>query len=155
MFFVNTYEKNVKLLYDQYDGLVKRKEEAASASPSARKRLEELKLVRKRIGETMLLMDRMIYFVSSPDDLRKVKGACEEQEQAWIRSLSGMERSRLEAAEIAVTAEENQEEREGRADVFTDRYDFTDIPKVYQHAVSLAYYSLLHYTKVKIRYWKS
>lgn len=155
MFFVNTYEKNVKLLYDQYDGLVKKKEEAASTAPSARRRLEELKLVRKRVGETMLLMDRMIYFVSSPDDLRKIKDACEEQEQEWIRSLSGMERRHLEAAEIAVTAEETQEEREGRADIFTDRYDFTDIPKVYQRAVSLAYYALLHYTKVKIRYWKS
>lgn len=155
MFFVNTYETNVKLLYDQYDGLVKKKEEAASTAPSAKRRLEELKLVRKRIGETMLLMDRMIYFVSSPDDLRKIKDACEEQEQGWIRSLSAVERRRLEAAEIAVTAEENQEEREGRVDVFTDRYDFTDIPKVYQRAISLAYYALLHYIKVKIRYWKN
>ena len=154
MFFVNAYENNVKKLYDQYDALIRKRELAASTSVAAQKRLSELRLVRRRIAETMLLMERMIYFVTSKEDLRKIKEACGEQEVDWVRMMSGIERQKLETSEAAVSAEETPEERNGRVDPFTVSFDYCDIPKVYDGAVTLAYYSLLHYIKVKIRYWK-
>lgn len=152
MFFLNPYEEEIKILYARYRQSADRMTGSGADALDAKK-MGELNLLLGRISSTMLLSDRLIYFLTEPEKLAALWEAVSEQESKWFGSLDAQHKEIL--AKTITAAKELSKGQKVTGNPFTDTYDYTDSFRVFQDAVDVLYYGLMRYVTVKTQYWRT
>lgn len=152
MFFQNPHEEEIREIYDRYRQSADRMTGSGANAPDEGK-MNELNLLLERISLTMLLSDRLIYFLTEPGRLADLWEAVSEQETKWFGSLDPEHKDIL--AKTITAVKELNKGQKVTGNPFHEGYDYTDCVRVYHDAADVLYFGLMRYVTVKTQYWRT